>query len=395
MIGETLNIDTRDLEEELKIFDFSHFPLPKRNDDTLRVFYNNINGLEINEAIDTVIKRSKIKQKYDIITDIETHTKAEAFLKQIYTWEVNICALAEPCIEWRDSLPRKVIMDMGKHIDKYGHWTVATSKCSVGSFLKPGGALVYNDGDLSGRIIESGTDPWGYGRWAFKRYKGKHDKELLVVSGYRVGKRSGTPGPSTAWHQQKVLLQEDNREEDPDEAFITDLLQWMGTVQRDITEVIIMLDANEKWTHNAKIKRMAEKLQLHELNKAGDYQFPASHPCITNPSRSTTIDFWLCTEGVLQSITYATRAPYDLGSLGDHRGLIVDINMTRLWGTDAISSNPMEGRKLTMNDPNAMKKYQELLDEYFTKQRIVHRTTQLYEQLCKKKKTKWYIKKKI
>ena len=44
-----------------------------------------------------------------------------------------------------------------------------------------------------------------------------------MISSYRVGKRSGTPGSSTAWHQQKVLLTKQDMQEDPDEAFLIDL----------------------------------------------------------------------------------------------------------------------------------------------------------------------------
>ena len=212
-----------DLNKELKIFDFSHYLLPAKERGVVRLFYNNVNRLEINGAINARIASGREKTKHKILKHNKTYTKVEALIKQVGTWGVNITALAEPCIEWRDTVPRTVVKEIAKKYNKFGHWTVATSSCSVGSFVKPGGALLYNDGELSGRIMTTGTDPWCYGRWAYSRYRGKHNTSLLVVVGYRVGTHSGNAGPSTAWYQQKVLLTKDACQIEPEEAFIKDM----------------------------------------------------------------------------------------------------------------------------------------------------------------------------
>ena len=44
----------------------------------------------------------------------------------------------------------------------------------------------------------------------------------MIVTGYRIGKRTSKAGPSTAWAQQKTLLLRANRTEDPQYAFIID-----------------------------------------------------------------------------------------------------------------------------------------------------------------------------
>ena len=55
-------IDTDiELEQELKIFDFSHYPLPAKDSGVLRIFYNNVNGLEIKNTINAQIINSKRK----------------------------------------------------------------------------------------------------------------------------------------------------------------------------------------------------------------------------------------------------------------------------------------------------------------------------------------------
>lgn len=147
------------------------------------------------------------------------------------------------------------------------------------------------------RTVDKGTDKWGLRRWASQWFQGKGGNTLLVVSAYRVGRWSGTPGISTAWHQQKVLLMQQGREDEPATVFLTDLSAWILT-QKSHTKnlhIAIFLDANERWTSTSQIHTFAEELGLVNLNLAGNYKFPPSHPCLTNPDRNTTINYCLCT----------------------------------------------------------------------------------------------------
>ena len=58
-----LEITTGTFEEEIKIFDFSHYPHPAKDKGVVRFFYNNVNGLEINAAINARITNIKGKKK--------------------------------------------------------------------------------------------------------------------------------------------------------------------------------------------------------------------------------------------------------------------------------------------------------------------------------------------
>ena len=393
LLDTILNEPVDQLEDELKLLDFSHYPLPKKEKNTLRLFYNNINGLEINVAVETILNNKKVKRKNNIIQELESYTKLEAFVKQIYTWEVDVSVLAEPCIEWRDSIPRKIVKDIGKKYDRGGNWTVATSSCYSGSFVKPGGALVYSSGETTGKILDRGTDPWNQGRWAYVRYQGQAGASLLIIGAYRVGQRSGLVGASTAWHQQKVLLAQENRTIEPAAAFIQDFEQWYKLQVQEKTEVILFLDANEQWTTKSQIRQLANNLQLQNLNTAGGYNFPASHPSISNRQRDTTIDYCLCTSRVVEATRYATMAPFDLHTLGDHRGMLIDIDIQQIltWSTtDRITS---VSRKLATNNPKVTKKYLERLEVSFEKQNIYDRTEKLFHQWKTKEKSRWEVMK--
>ena len=56
-------------------------------------------------------------------------------------------------------------------------------------------------GKQTGRMIKTGTDPWG--RFAWSELRGERDKGILVISAYRVSQTKGTTaGPNTAYSQQ-------------------------------------------------------------------------------------------------------------------------------------------------------------------------------------------------
>ena len=384
---------TSDIDEELKLFDYSNYPVPAKDTNITRIYYNNINGLEINAAIEAVANNTKQKNTNKFLRDLESYTKLETYIKQMQDWQTDISILAEPCVEWRDIIPRTIVLETSKKYDQYGNWTVATSDCTSSSFVKPGGAAIHSSGRVVGRISERGTDPWGYGRWTYARYAGKGGKSLLVIGGYRVGHRSTVPGASTAWYQQKTLITKDGRQGEPEDVFLTDLEEWIYKRVDLQTEILIALDANEKWDNSSKITKFAIKLGLVNMNTEGSFNFPASHPCLTNRTRDTTIDFCLCSAKVLESVTYATMTPYDL-NMGDHRGILFDLDINKLLNIDEAVPTTAVGRKLTTTNPKATKRYLETVETCFKEQNIVTRTKKLLYQWKHKKYSRWKVMRK-
>ena len=375
------------LTKALEMLEFSNNPLPQKKQTQLRIFYNNINGLEINNLTKTVIQRQNEKKSIKVIQESETYSKFEALLIQMSQWEVNVTALAEPCVDWKNIIPRRIIRKVSSKYNSTGCYTVATSDLNVANYLKPGGALIHSDNEWSGRITEKGTDPWGYGRWAYQIYSGGTTKKLLVVSAYRVGKRSNdNAGTTTAWYQQQVLIQEQNRDGDPSDIFVKDLITWMKSIQRSSMEVILLLDANERWTENSKIKHLADTLQLSDIFRETMGDSPITHPNFENTSRSTTIDFCLVSRKVIEHVDYLTMAPYDLQTLGDHRGILLDIDIKGLLDVNDIALDTTSGRKLSTDNPKAVQKYLEKVRDKFQKQNIYERTNKLLHQTVTNKK---------
>ena len=68
------------LEASLEILDFQR-KLPKKTTQTLRMFYNNCNGVEINKMIHAHLKACRDKVKYDYINDVDVPTKLDGLLR--------------------------------------------------------------------------------------------------------------------------------------------------------------------------------------------------------------------------------------------------------------------------------------------------------------------------
>ena len=154
------------LQESLELFDFTA-PLPPKQTGVLRLFYNNCNGIAINNTIGMFLKQKRDKKKYDYIKDINTPTKLDGILRQMKLWEVDLVALAEICVAWEDNVPRRVIQQITSTYDANACWVGSSSKVSVGSFCKPGGTGTLLMGQHTGRILDKGSDPWNMGRWSY------------------------------------------------------------------------------------------------------------------------------------------------------------------------------------------------------------------------------------
>ena len=203
------------LDDSLELFDFSS-PLPKKDQGTLRLFYNNCNGLEITNMIGAYVKQKKDKKTYNYLKDTESPTKLDGLLQKMILWDVDAVGLAETCIAWEDSVPRSVTKQITQRYDKLACWTVSTSKINVGSFLKPGGTGLLTRGICNGRVKDRGTDPWGMGRWSFSVIgSGKRNLSVMIVTGYRPSPRNESAGFKTTWRQQQTILLKTKRTEPP------------------------------------------------------------------------------------------------------------------------------------------------------------------------------------
>ena len=366
------------LHKSLALFEFSS-PLPKKRSNILRIFYNNCNGVEINNTIGVQLKQKRDKIQYNYLGDTEAPTKVDSLVRQMKVWEVDVVNLAEMCVAWEKRIPRRTIQQITHKYDQTSCWTVATSKIDLGSYVKPGGTGTLALGNSNGLIVERGVDPWQMGRWSYVLFGGvKLGVTLLVVTGYCTGHRTGIPGEKTAWAQQQAMLIKEGRTVKPNEAFVADLSTWLRSYQKPGMELFVSLDANERWHEKALITKFASNFGLCSINQ--ECQLPDTHPNIANIDRSTTIDYCLCSPLVMENVVYAAAAPYELETLGNHRGILVDLDMQNLLGTRKKRDN-IPFRKLVTTCPRTVDKYLSRVEKSFDKQNIFQRSTKLLKRV--------------
>jgi hypothetical protein len=81
--------------------------------------------------------------------------------------------------------------------------------------------LVIND--FIHRVASLEGDPSGMDRWSAIHLQGKNQCSVRFISAYRCIKNIN--GPLSVWNQQRFILDSDNQNEDPLEAFDQDLIQ--------------------------------------------------------------------------------------------------------------------------------------------------------------------------
>ena len=185
-------------------------------------------------------------------------------------------------------------------------------------------------------------------------------------------------GPKTAWSQQQILLVKNRRTEDPHSAFLIDLAKWITDYKKADMDLLLCLDANEQWDANAEIAKFATEFHLKNVNQ--EMRLKPTHPNISNVSRSTNIDFCLCSERLFSHISYASSVPYDLDKLGDHRGVLIDINIDNLFQEETTKLEA-SGRKLVLSNPTVVAKYLKAVEAKFEQQNIFKRTSKLLNRV--------------
>jgi hypothetical protein len=98
------------------------------------------------------------------------------------------------------------------------------------------------------RVIASGRDETGCGRWSQITYTAKENKKITLIYVYRVCKQTN-PGDLTASEQQHGIMYEDEELRPyivyPHKQTIIDLQYYVEKLKTDVHKVFIFMDANQ------------------------------------------------------------------------------------------------------------------------------------------------------
>jgi ribonuclease HI len=244
---------------------------------------------------------------------------------------------------------------------------------------QPGGTCTAILGKWATRVTDSGSDRL-LGRFSWITLEGKQDSRLTIITGYRVGNGSHTTDilRNTARAQQSRILRAQGSTANPRHRFIDDIITLIQDFQDRSHHIILSWDANEPLISDqtTEVERVLIECGLVDIHTEchQDPDQPATHSAGSNK-----IDFVFCSPDILDSVTAATIAPFNLGYHSDHRALIVDFDAQRLFGGTTSQIDPTARRKLVSTNPRVTKKYIEHSRQAYESNRIAARAASLQQ----------------
>jgi hypothetical protein len=133
------------------------------------------------------------------------------------------------------------------------------------SYYKPGGTVTAALGHWASRVLRSGKDPTGCGRWSYV-CPGKNSKNVAIVTVYRVG-HNRNAGDATAFQQQyrTQYANETARVEiNPHKQTMIDLEYFTEGLKTDGFEVVVFINANETLDHRVRSKNHDHKYKSYK-----------------------------------------------------------------------------------------------------------------------------------
>jgi hypothetical protein len=324
-----------------------------RNPQTVRLGFQNINGLPINNNLksETLIQ---VIQDYNFsyfgIQEINIHER-----------------LLPPSQKWKRKFP-------------YIHTQSATNQHSPSlRRILHGGTAHFLDSDFSLRQIDHGQDPTNLGRWIWTLLRGRQGIQVRIISGYRPIE-DNTNRPYTVFSQQEhyfntIAIPSSYR--NPRRAFYEDLdvcmRQWI-----DAGDLIILgLDANED-VHTGETREWITSWGLADVLATMHPHLDRVATCSKNHSCVPIDGFWAS-----PSLQIEASGMTGFGELypdSDHRILWADIKRESFFGFMAPAPDKRPDDSLPIKNPIAMRKYNKYVRNQFEVHRIKEKTFYLEQK---------------
>jgi len=195
------------------------------------------------------------------------------------------------------------------------------------------------------------------GRWSYFQLKRSNNTAITIITAYQVNRQPTNPIGTTAWHQQRITLDNTNRSEiHPRTAFIQDLTAFVENEHAQGNAVIIGGDFNE--TTKKQSSGLLRLMTSANLIEPWEHLY-SGHPNFNTYARGTDqIDSIFCSPSIVASIQTIGYAPWKWISNSDHRAMIIDMNTLSLFGciTHSPSTRP-NTRILKTNDKKMVKQF--------------------------------------
>ena len=187
--------------------------------------------------------------------------------------------------------------------------------------------------EVTHRVIETGKDPTGLGRWCWMRLQGRNGIRVRIIT---VSRPCDTPGATTVFQQQNRYLRRHNSKFEPQEALYDDLFKACSNWLMDGDQLIVGIDANED-IRTGQTAEFFNNLGMQEaiLTRHATRSPPATH---NRDNSREPIDGIFVTPGL-----HAVSAGYEAFGVGcpsDHRVVWADFTYAAAFGYKPADQAP-------------------------------------------------------
>ena len=312
---------------------------------TFRFTFINIQGLPINP------NSHKHQQIKTAITETESDTIGMAELNLNFTVLGTIFQWAEP---FRNLSCNHSIHTYNRH------------ESSKKRTLFGGTAQITTGASLH-RTIASGADESGLGRWVWTLFAGRNNIKLRVISGYRPNPDfKDRPGSVYSQHERHLRAIQDFR--DPRRAFIKDLEKKLDTWIMEGNQILIGIDANDN-IRTGDVNAMLYSKRLHDVHAKQHPHLPTEETCNKNTQGIPLDGIWASPSLECSAAGYCGFGEIVIGKT-DHRMIWADFSYESALGFQPPEPSYIIPQRLTLTDPRVVKKYNKILRQEHSWQKL-------------------------
>jgi exonuclease III len=197
--------------------------LQPKDSHTFRIYCQNANGIRLDP------------------TGGEFSTLCELSLEV----QADVIAITEHNLDTQKFSVRKCCHDARTRLLAHSSMIMSSSSIEMINQYKPGGTLTMSRGQITSRLIKSGSDDMG--RWTYQTFSGKRSRNVTIITAYQVcDKAISQRGRYTAAAQQEsILRQRGESNPNPRKHFRHDLHKFLRQRRQEDEEIILTGDFNE------------------------------------------------------------------------------------------------------------------------------------------------------
>ena len=240
-----------------------------------------------------------------------------------------------------------------------------------------GGTATITLGRETSRLLASGSDPTGLGRWSWQLLRGKNGRKIRIYSAYCPVLNTG----SESVYTQHLTYFDAQQLHDPSprRLFIQQLQEDITNAQTAGDLIVLGIDANHDLKAPNEFTEMIQRLRLRnpflELIQKGHGPMPP-----TRIPGTRVIDSIYISEG-LQYKAAGCLGSEMLPNATDHSCLWMDFETLRLFGHKVPTFIPPKAQRLQPGRPDVVTEFQDAVHRIVTLRRVPQRIQKFHRQL--------------